>query len=150
MEIKIIDKELVERTISIIKRPYTTENEHDVTLLINCTLALIVLPIESTPNDSSAKKFRAKIVDKLVEMGVIKVNQKEKKLFRAIKNAISHMHIEFHNKDGQIDNIVFWDKIPNSEEYHTVLQFSPQQLKDFALFVAQNHLDRYAHKQQKL
>ncbi len=146
MEIKVFDREFVERTISIIEHPSSIESEYDITLLTNCMLALVVLPIESTSNSSISKKFRSEIVNELARMNVIKTNLDNGKLFRAIKNAISHMHIEFQNKDGNIDSIVFWDKIPGEKEYHTVLQFSAQQLKDFALFVANKHLNRLSNK----
>ena len=109
-------------------------------------LALVALPTEKTSNSQRNKDFKSSIINKLNNMGVIKKTTDEDKLFRTIKNALSHMHIEIKNNKGQISEILFWDKIKDSNEYHTILKFTPRQLKEFALFVADKHLKRLSNK----
>lgn len=142
MEIKDFDKQFVERTKYIIENSTSIESKYEITLLVNCLLALIVLPTERTSNISKDGTFKSVVVSKIKHMDVIQVPSDDNKLFRTIKNAISHMHIEIQNKNGKISEVVFRDKLPNSNCYHTILKFAPSQLKEFALFVADKHLER--------
>lgn len=149
MEIKIFDREFVERTKKIIEQSSSAESEYEVTLLINCMLALVSLPTERTSNTSRCDSFRKAIVEELRRMNVIQKESSEHQTFRAIKNALSHMHIEVKNKHGLISEVIFWDKHPDAAQYHTVLKFSPLQMKEFALFVANKHLERLSAKKRK-
>ena len=144
MEIKNFDKEFVERTKKIIENSLIVKNEYDITLLINCMLALVVLPIEKT--SESNKKFQDEITNKLKEMDVVKKSTNEGSLFRAIKNALSHLHIEIKNKNGIIYKIIFRDKKHNKSECHTMLEFDTTQLKEFAVYVANQHLERLSNR----
>ena len=144
MEIKNFDKEFVERTKKIIENSSTIGNEYDITLLINCMLALVVLPVEKT--NESNKNFQDEITNKLKEMNVVKKSTNEDSLFRAIKNALSHLHIEIKNKNGIIYKIIFRDKKHNKAECHTMLEFDTNQLKDFVIFVANQHLERLSNR----
>lgn len=148
MEIKALDKEFVQRTKAVIEELYETGCTYEVTLLINCMLALVALPIERSSNSSRNKDFRSAIKEKLRELKVVEKSNDDTKLFRSIKNALSHMHIEIKNSNGKINEVWFWDvdfdkKRPHTiKQAHTVLRFSISQLKEFAIFVANKHLDR--------
>lgn len=76
-------------------------------------------------------------------MDVIIKETDEDKTFRTIKNAVSHMHIEPVNHDQKISGVIIRDKRPGAQEFHTELLFSTEQLKEYALFVADLHLQRY-------
>ena len=79
-------------------------------------------------------------------MGVIKTSLNKEKLFRTIKNALSHMYIEPINSNGKIIGILFKDKEDrNATEYHTILEFTTEQLREFTLFVANKHLKRMSN-----
>ena len=141
MELTNFDKQFVERTKIIVKTMCTDDYPYNATLLLNCLVGLISLPTERTrPNNAV---FISTCVDKLKEMGVITRSTTDEKTFRAIKNAISHMYVDAHNADGIITSIVIADKLHRNTDAHTELQFTMNQLKEFALFVADKHLERF-------
>lgn len=140
MEMKNFEKDFVQRTKEIVVRDCNVSNEYDVTLLINCLCGLVSLPTENT--DNSEEEFISEVVGKLKEMSVIKLQTEDEKTFRALKNALSHMHITVGNEMGKIVKVGFKDKFPRSIEYHTEFEFSVENLKEFALFVADMHLKR--------
>ena len=142
MEIRNFDKEFVERTKKIIERPSSIDDEYNITLLINCMLALIALPTEKTKCGQKGRIFRIDVVNEMKRMNIIEMSTDDEKSFRTIKNALSHMNIEIKNRGGSISEILFWDKYPSGKEYHTILKFNPQQLRAFALFVADKHIER--------
>lgn len=144
MEIKYFDKDFVERTKIIVQTQCKDDFEYDVTLLLNCMLGLVSLPTERTwPNQSS---FKQECVNKLKNMGVIVNGTDDDKTFRAVKNALSHMNIAPQNKDGVVDSIIIKDRLNRNSPVHTELRFTVPQLKEFALFVADKHLERLTHK----
>lgn len=144
MEIKCFDKEFVERTKIIVQTQCKDDFEYDVTLLLNCMLGLVSLPTERT--NPSQISFKQACVDKLKNMGVIVSDTDNNKTFRTVKNALSHMNIAPQNKDGVVDSIIIKDRQDRSSPVHTELQFTVPQLKEFALFVADKHLERHANK----
>ena len=144
MGIKHFDKEFVERTKSIVQTQCKDDFEYDVTLLLNCMLGLVSLPIERTkPGQNS---FKQECVNELKNMGVIVNSTDDDKAFRTVKNALLHMNIAPKNKDGVIDSIIIKDRRDRRSSFHTELQFTAPQLREFALFVADKHLERYANK----
>ena len=140
MEIKKFDKEFVERTKRIIEATPQDYN-YEVTLLLNCLNGLISLPTERTKNRNPS--FKESCVKKLKQMGVISRETNDDKTFRALKNAVSHMYIEPVNQDQKICGVIFKDKLKGAEEFHTELSFSVAELREYALFVANQHLQRY-------
>lgn len=144
MEIKYFDKEFVERTKNIVQAQCKDDFEYDVTLLLNCMLGLVSLPTERTK--SGQNSFKQECVNKLKNMGVIVNSTDDDKTFRTVKNALSHMNIAPQNKDGVIDSIIIKDRRDRNSQFHTELHFTVPQLKEFALFVADKHLERYANK----
>ena len=142
MEIKHFDKEFVERTKYIIENIDHVAIKFEITLLLNCMMGLISLPTERT--DSQDNEFKSSCVQKLRQLNVIHRETNDDKTFRAVKNALSHMYIEPINQDAKIELIILRDKVNREANYyHTELIFSAQQLKEFALFVAELHLSRY-------
>lgn len=97
MQMKEFDREFVERTkwiIQNVKCPY------EATLLLNCMLGLVNLPTERAKTADNTEDFQDACVQKLEEMGVIK--RRNDRLFYSPRNAMSHMHIELVNKNGEI------------------------------------------------
>lgn len=114
-----------------------------MTLLLNCMLGLVSLPTERTnPGQNS---FRLECVNKLNNMGVIVSSTDDDKTFRTVNNALSHINIAPQNKDGVIDSIIIKDRRDRNSPFHTELQFTVPQLREFALFVADKHLERYTN-----
>lgn len=144
MEIKYFDKEFVERTKIIVQTQCRDDFEYDVTLLLNCMLGLVSLPTERTKTNQSS--FKQECVNKLKNMGVIVYDTDVDKTFRTVKNALSHMNIAPQNKDGVVDSIIIKDRQDRRSPVHTELQFTVPQLKEFALFVADKHLQRFSNK----
>ena len=139
MEMGNFDKDFVERTKWIVEN---ISCQYEITLLLNCMLALVSLPIEKTETGGNSSEFRRKCVEKLSELGVIEEGTSHKRIFRAVKNALSHMYIEHVSQNQEITSIRIWDKLPNYRECHTKLNFSVSKLKEFALYVADLHLER--------
>lgn len=141
MEMLNFKKDFVQRTKEIVNENCNANNDYEVSLLINCLCGLVSLPTEDT--DNSEEEFISEVVEKLKEMSVVKIQTEDKKTFRALKNALSHMHILVGNEMGKIVKVGFKDKLPGSDKFHTEFEFSVENLKDFALYVADMHLKRY-------
>ena len=147
MEMNYFDKQFVERTKNIVETLCKDDYEHDVSLLLNCLLGLVSLPTERSKYTDI--KFKATCVAKLQSMGVIVSSTDDNKTFRTLKNAISHMYIEPLNDHGEIQSIIFEDRENRDQPAHTKLKFTVTQLKEFALFVADKHLERIANKKKR-
>lgn len=143
MEYNKFENDFVKRTIKIINDLYYTY-ENNVTLLINCLIGLISYATEQTSPDDI--QFKSLYISKLNELGVIQKSTDDEKTFRTIKNALSHMYIEPHSHEREITHICFSDNPPHSKKCHTIIEFKIEQLKDFALFVADEHLKRCEKK----
>ncbi|MEF2768361.1 MAG: HEPN family nuclease [Acutalibacteraceae bacterium] len=140
MEMPRFRRDFVVRTKEILENAGNEDFEYDVTLLINCLQGLICLPIENNKNE---KAFSEICVDKLRKLDVIEKECTDDKLYKSVRNAVAHMHIDPHNENGYINKIVLQDKNPDKgREYHTILSFTVPQLKEFALFVADEYLKR--------
>lgn len=142
MEMVEFDREFVERTKWIIEN---TSCKYEITLLLNCMLALVALPTERTKSKGDAD-FQNRCVSKLKEMKVIEKESTDDQTFRTVKNALSHMYVEPVNQGKAITHIKIYDKFPGRNQFHTKLVFNVQQLKEFALFVADQHLERFTDK----
>ena len=69
-------------------------------------------------------------------------------IFYTVKNAISHCYIKTESLDDEITHIVFKERFSRNNQYHTILKFSVVQLMEYALFVAEKHLERYKIKKE--
>ena len=128
----------------IVQTQCKDEFTYDVTLLLNCLLGLVSLPTERTRSNSTL--FKNECVNKLKIMGVIIKSTDDDKTFRTVKNALSHMNIATQNKDGAVDSIIIRDRQNRNSPVHTELHFTVPQLREFALFVADKHLERLLNK----
>lgn len=104
-------------------------------------LGLVNLPIEQTGNNDD-EAFKSACVQKLEKMGVIKKNINKDKAFRSPKNAVSHLHICPTSMGDSIEKIILSDMKGENAPPHTQLEFTIDQLREFALFVADKHLER--------
>lgn len=136
------NKEFVLRTKAIIEnKEIEKATEYDVTLLLNCLFGLISVATEAT--ESNETDFIDACVRKLYEMNVVQKAVNDEKTFRALKNALSHIHIEPNNANNEIKHVIFGDKYSRKEaDFHTELKFTVEQLRAYALFVADLHLAR--------
>lgn len=141
MEMKTFNVDFVQRTKQIINEYCNDSCKYEVTLLINCLLGLISLPTVNTGSDESV--FIQEYIEKLSNLKAINRQSEEGKTFRSLKNALSHMYIEPRNEDGKINKIIFKDKIPGRDCFHTELEFTVESLREFALFVADKYLTKF-------
>lgn len=137
------DKDFVIRTKELLSEFYDN-TEREVTLLLNCLLALVVLPVERK-NGENAIKFQEKCVDK---MGALKnsiadeIFNEDRHTFNHIRNAIAHLHIELEesNYKNKISNVIFIDANSSShyknKDYNFKISISVDNLKKFAIYIA--------------
>ncbi len=155
---KKFDKDFVKRTLDILEEcsQYT---EYDVTLLLNCLLALVTLPIEKNKikknniQDADIIKFQNDCVDKMKElenlMDTDNSKNDEKFFFNNIRNAIAHLHIELEESlyNGQIENVILRNALNDKEfhdkKYNLQINISVDNLKIFAKYVANEYLNRF-------
>lgn len=147
MQMKEFDREFVERTKWIIQN---VNCQFEVTLLLNCMLGLVNLPTVRT--GKSKNEFQTKCIQKMHDMGVLTddvENIDHDKTFRAVRNAVSHLHICPTSMGDSIEKIILSDMKGENEPPHTQLEFTVDQLREFALFVADKHLERLGNLQRK-
>ena len=72
-----------------------------------------------------------------------------KKLFRSLRNALAHINILVDNENGNIKYVYLRDKLPNAPKFHTELKFSVEQLREFALYLSDKHLERHRNRLDK-
>ena len=143
MEMLEFNKEFVERTRNIVLSQCKDEFEYNVTLLINCLFGLISLPIEKTKQEE--EDFMKGPVQKLKDMGVIIQGDlnNDSILLRSLRNALAHIHVDVENQNGNIRYVYFGDKKQGSNEFHTKMKFSIEQLQEFAIYLSDKHLEKY-------
>lgn len=156
-EIKNFNKEFIERTKDILEK--CSENtEYEVTLLLNCLLALVTLPIERNKvtkkkADAITLEYQTKCIDKLdkvknhYENEIF--NKEDTHTFNHIRNSIAHLHIEIENScyKGIIENIILKDAFNDEKfkrkEYNFNISISVDKLKEFSLYVANEYLEKF-------
>lgn len=140
MEYTDFKRDFVERTKKIIEK--TTDCEYEVTLLINCLMGLVNLPTEKTTKQNTV--FIQTCVNELHRINAVTMDSGDaNKTFRALRNAVSHMHIKPANSGNQIDKVLFSDITGRTGNIHTELTFSVEQLREYALFVANAYLEQF-------
>lgn len=147
--IENFDKEFVERTLDILDRNIGNE-KYDVTLLLNCLLGLVTLPIEREKDDIASEKFKDDCVSKMKNLcEYIKVKTNDKIVFNNIRNSIAHLHIEVENSPyvGKIDYIILRNAKDNNDykqgKYNLVIKISVNNLREFAKYVATEYLKNF-------
>ncbi len=152
------DKDFVKRTEEVLLSCYKN-TEYEVTLLLNCLLALVSLPLERnkvTANGNSDIKiinFQKNCKSKLRELKNSykeeKFNPNDKYILNHIRNAIAHLHISLEESsyNGQIQNIILRDSRNiqkfNVKDYNFAINISVENLKKFAIYVANEYLNNF-------
>jgi Zn ribbon nucleic-acid-binding protein len=134
MEYKDFNEDLIDRTIKILDK---YADDYEVTLLINCLTALLILPKEKHFN-----KIPDDDIEKLQEWGIknehiIKVKchacgYKLNEIVRNMRNSVAHMTIETSsNQKNEIDCIRFENKRSKFQ-----LEITPAALRKFVTKLA--------------
>lgn len=154
MELNKFEIEFVERTRDFLKE---YSGEYDMSIIINCTLGLIFMPNEKIPKANSTSFWDTEI-DKIpnlpsFQLHIFKPIKRIKKqkivfypktlkvLLKKIRNGLAHQRIQPINENGKFTGVVIRNYF-NQGKYDQDLEisFSQQELKDFALFVADEYL----------
>ena len=155
---KCFNKEFVERTIDILNN-CSEHTEYEVTLLLNCLLALVTLPIErnklqrNQTQDSKVIKFQQNCVNKMKELKnsneKFDISNNEKLFFNNIRNAIAHLHIELEESTykGKIENVILRNAVNEinfkNKQYNLQINISVNNLKIFAKYVATEYIENF-------
>ncbi len=105
-------KDFPKRTIDILDRHYSNE-EYDVTLLLNCLLALLVLPKEFFYNNIPEEIPRGWGLTKehITTVSCEACGYKLREIVRHMRNAIAHLDIKTTNdNNGKIETVRFKDR----------------------------------------
>ena len=146
------DIQFIERTRKIIDGYKGTYN---ITLLLNCLLGLIVLPSEFYKRKARTF-FDADIADipelnDLVNGITFNPTKRQngnwvadrknlRNLVKKVRNGVSHQQIECIDDNGKWDKVVIKDfNSYNQNNLELEVSWTPKQLKEFALFVADNY-----------
>jgi hypothetical protein len=137
------------------------EGEFEFTNLLNCTLGLIILPYEKgikgkqspavwsadldvLPNLPSFQIHLFKPI-KNVKSGITIYDENTLEvLLKKLRNGLAHQNVWPVNQNGEFSDVViknyFDDKHKKQDDPDLHIQFSKEQLKDFALFIANEYL----------
>lgn len=147
-------KDFVMRTMNILddlqdKRSFP----YEVTLLLNCALALLCLPvqlIEEKPCETV--RFSESCINKLEMLGVSiekgSINPdtnngrtKDQQIMCYMRNGVAHLHIKLNNGIGipEIETITIWN-VSNNGVRNFEITFTVKQLNNFLKFVAHEFL----------
>lgn len=128
------DKEFLSRTKYIIEN---YKGEYEVTLLINCTLALICLPIEHIKNEDNPNlEIVEKVADKLKEILKIKKDN-DLALIKSLRNGIAHLKIQTIGYENELKSIKITGETKiDTENYCKTFIFDILKLREFALSIA--------------
>lgn len=145
-EMKNFKRDFVKRTIEILDKNYEN-TEYEVTLLLNCLLGMVSLPIEDkkSSKDNHVVQFENDCVQKLKQLSIkFQSNDSTDQLFRNIRNSICHMHIEPSAYQGYIENINFRNFSNGNKGKLTFwVIISVENLREFANYVAKEYLSRF-------
>lgn len=137
------DKEFITRTQKILKK-YT--GEFKFTLLMNCTLSLICLPIENIEKNNT--EIIDRVYEKLVELG-IEVNLIENKSraletnylkLKALRNGIAHLNITPINSSIKLEDIIIIGETENHNKKYE-FKYSEDKLEKFCQELLNIYLD---------
>ncbi|MBR1385485.1 MAG: hypothetical protein IJ568_01500 [Bacilli bacterium] len=141
-EMKNFKVEFVERTLKIIKDD-KLKTEYEVTLLLNCLLGMITLPIETTKDEKSKQiieDYKTNCINELKLLAKIEIiNEQDDNAFRSIRNSIAHLEITPINSNGVISSVKFKDYNDSNKKVLS-LTIEVNNLKKFAIYVAEEYL----------
>ena len=133
--------------------------EHDVTDLINYSLGLIMLPFEefenafekdplwqqpydSVPLIKEMKEIIFRPIKGISKKGVLEYYPKDLITFvRKFRNGLAHLHIEPRNGDRKWIAMRVYNVFPQTKEIDFDFELSKEQLRHFAIYIANIHLN---------
>lgn len=146
-------KDFVERTLKVLKE---YDSEYEVTLLLNCLLALVSFPIELQENEINVKaeEFEVICVNKLRSLMNEEdyINEDEFNFFSNIRNSIAHINVRLkpENDKNTIGSVTLWNEewyIDGKKRKKPKITFrvniSVDKLRIFAEYVAEEYLKRF-------
>lgn len=146
---KGFDIEFLERTLTIIedleKNQFT---KYNITLLLNCALALLCLPTQRNSRNSTFCKncvdyLKTIKIDLPININPDLTNRRtiEQQIIHYIRNAFAHLHIETNKyaSDENIKSVTIWNESSGTNNFE--LTFSTLQLSKFCKFVANQYLE---------
>lgn len=102
-EYKDFEVDFVKRTLKIINE---YNGNYEITMLVNCSVGLIILPKESDIlNNNKYLNVNRDLTD--IRKGKCKDNED---FVRHLRNAIAHCHIQQKSCRGSITNLIFTDR----------------------------------------
>jgi hypothetical protein len=137
MEYKDLKKDLPKRTIDIIEN---YDGEYEVTLLINCLTALLILPRERFFNQIPDKDIQDLPDWGLAREHVIRVRcglcgYNLRNIVKEMRNSVAHMDIDTTNYNGNIERVRFKDRSK------LIVEIPVAKLKTFVIKLAQSVLE---------
>lgn len=148
---KNFDKEFIERTLEILEG-LSSKTEYEVTLLLNCLLALVTLLIERE-KESDLIEFQRSCNRKIRELKneqlYIDETEDENIFFRNIRNSIAHLNIKLEESpiENQIDGVVM-KNYTRAGKCNFQVSISVENLRVFAKFVAEEYLKVLKEKER--
>ena len=146
MEYTDFKTDFVNRTIEIIDK-LSDKTDYEVTLLINCLFGLIVIPTEYKYHRGNYKKYEKYCLEKINQYSSRWNCKDEHQLVKCIKNSLSHLNFHTASDGGKISLVKFKDKLKDDTEFHTEIEFTVDNLKEFALEMAKHYLDIITNKE---
>lgn len=138
-------RDFVDRSIKVLNKYFENE-EYEVTLLLNCLLALVTLPIENKKDieNEDVNEFKKKCVNKLKELknDMFYIKMDYKTIFRNIRNSIAHLNIKEKSNNGKIESITLWN-VNKKEKINFKVNISVENLKIFAEYVAKEYINSF-------
>lgn len=127
------NKEFLNRTKNIIE---THTGEYEATLLLNCTLALICLPIEKLINDNY--EIINQVYSKLEELKIpitlktdlSKEPENNYMIIKALRNGIAHLGIDAVNADKKLSAFIITGTTENFKKKYE-FYFTLEKLRKF-------------------
>ncbi len=151
---KNFEIEFVKRTKELLLQ---YDGSRDMSILINCTLGLIILPYEATQESppplwdteldkiTNLPSFRLetfKPIEHIKKKSGVKYHPKTLAvLLEKIRHGLAHQHIEPVNENAKFAGVIIKNYFPpNSCNIDLEVRFNQQELKEFALFIADEYL----------
>lgn len=144
---KNFDKDFVQRTSELISGNIQEKAiEYDVTLQLNCLLAMITLPLERKrdENNSVDQNFKKICVDYLKNNANIIAgnNKQDTYIMMDIRDAIAHLNIQVEpDPYGNIEYVILKNDYSFKNRFEC--RMTVKTLKNFAQLVSQEYLKHY-------
>ncbi len=146
--VKAFDEEFIKRTQSIIEQADSLK--YSFTLLLNCTLALVCLPIERSQRSGDANAtiysdLISKLSDELGARNVISETISPTpplQKLKCLRNGIAHVAMGAVNEKGTLSEFsIVGSTTHRKTTYSCSFHFNKDQLQKFALFMSSKYLE---------